>query len=322
MHFDQSRPPGASRHSFFLTIAVALAITLPIACSIVHAKTLLVGANRDYKKPSAVTSAVADGDTVEIDPGEYFDCAVWSVNNLTIEAQRPGAVITDKTCEGKGLFIMRGNNITIRNLTFTRARVADENGAGIRVEGKNLTVENSHFINNENGILAGDSPESRILVSNSEFLRNGKCGSSCAHGIYVGKIALLRVEHSKFLETKDGHHIKSRAVRTELFANEIMDGKEGTASYLVEIPNGGSLVMEDNVLEKGPNNSNHSAAIMIGAEGVTQRTAELKFVDNKLTNDEDHQTIFVKNLTATGAMLSGNSFKGRVVPLSGDGVVR
>ena len=297
-------------------------LVVPLICSIGHSKTLEVGADRHYKAPSAAAAVAADGDSIEIDAGEYFDCAVWSANGLTIEGRGTGAVITDKTCEGKALFITRGDGITIRNLTFTRARVPDENGAGIRVEGKNLTVENSRFINNENGILAGDSPESRILISNTEFLRNGKCGGSCAHGIYVGKIALLHVEHSRFLETKDGHHIKSRALMTELIANEIMDGKDGTASYLVEIPNGGSLIMEDNVLEKGPNNSNHTAAIMIGAEGVTQRTEELKFVRNKFTNDDSHETIFVKNLTATGATLSANTLKGKVVPLAGDGLVR
>lgn len=287
-----------------------------------NAKVLEVGPGRVLSAPSAAAAVVRDGDTVEIDPGEYFDCAVWTANRLTIEGRGTGATITDKTCEGKALFVTRGNDITIRNLTFTRARVPDENGAGIRAEGKNLIVENSRFVNNENGILAGATPESRIFISNSEFVRNGKCADACAHGIYIGNIALLHVEHSKFVETHQGHHIKSRALRTELIANEIMDGKDGTASFLVEIPNGGSLVMEGNSLEKGPNNENHTAAVMIGAEGVTQRTEELKFVGNKFVNDDSHETIFVKNRTATEAVLSGNTLKGKVVPLAGDGVVR
>lgn len=300
----------------------ACLLTFSCLCSTVHSKTLEVGADRRYKLPSSAASAAGDGDTVEIDPGEYFDCAVWSANRLRIEGRGGGATITDKTCEGKALFITRGDDIIIRNLTFTRARVPDENGAGVRAEGKNLTIERSRFINNENGILAGDSPTSRIVVSDSEFIRNGKCGGSCAHGIYVGKVALLHVDHSKFFETKEGHHIKSRALRTEVIANEITDGKEGTASYLVEIPNGGSLIMENNVLEKGPNNGNHSAAVMIGAEGVTQRTEELRVVGNQFTNDDSHQTVFVRNLTATPAALSANTFKGKVTALSGDGAVR
>lgn len=310
------------RSSPFPVAVLSSFIGMLSLCSLAAAKTLEVGPDRLYKQPSAAAAAVADGDTVEIDAGEYFDCAVWSVSRVTIEGRGTGAVITDKTCEGKALFIIRGDDIAIRNMTFTRARVPDENGAGIRVEGRNLTVEHSRFINNENGILAGDSPTSRIIVSNSEFVRNGKCGGSCAHGIYVGKIALLHVEHSRFFETKEGHHIKSRALRTEVIGSEITDGKEGTASYLVDIPNGGSLIMEGNVLEKGPNNGNHSAAVMIGAEGVTQRTDELSFVGNRFTNDEGHQTVFVRNLTATPAELSANTLKGKVTALAGDGTVR
>jgi hypothetical protein len=296
-----------------------LAASLLLPCGVACARTLLVGPDHPYKTPSAAAAAAASGDTIEIEPGEYFDCAVWLANDLTIIGRGAGAVITDKTCEGKALFVTRGNNITLRNLTLTRARVPDQNGAGVRSEGRNLTIEHCHFINNENGILAGNSPESRILISDSEFIRNGKCDDSCAHGIYVGTIAVLHIERSRFFETRDGHHIKSRALRTELFGNEIVDGKEGSASYSVDIPNGGSLIMEGNVLEKGPKNSNHTAAIVIGAEGVTQRTQELRFTGNTFTNDDANETIFVKNLTATEAVLKSNSLKGKVIPLSGDG---
>jgi hypothetical protein len=212
--------------------------------------------------------------------------------------------------------------MTIRNLTFTRARVPDGNAAGIRAEGVNLRVEHSRFVNNENGILANPSPGSTITIVDSEFIRNGKCDPNCAHGIYTGEIALLHIEHSKFLETKVGHHIKSRALRTELIGNEIADGETGTSSYLVDIPNGGSLVMTDNIMEKGPHSSNQATAVSIGAEGVSHRTAELTISGNKFTNDEDRETVFIRNMTATEAALSGNSFKGKVKPLSGDGTVR
>lgn len=300
---------------------VGLALLLLLLCPPVSAKTLEVGPAHQLKAPSQAAAIASAGDIIEIEPGEYFDCAVWSANGLTIEGRGTGAIITDKTCEGKALFVTRGNDITIRNLTFTRARVPDANGAGIRVEGKNPTIERSRFIDNENGILAGDSPDSRISISGSEFVRNGKCAPDCSHGIYVGRVALLRVKGSKFSETRQGHHIKSRALRTELVGNEIQDGNNGTSSYLVEIPNGGSLVMEGNVLEKGPNSENHTAAIMIGAEGVTQPTRELSFTDNTFTND-GVQTIFVKNLTATQAVLRGNTLRGKATPLSGDGIVR
>src|SRR6185437_8557906 len=106
------------------------------------------------------------------------------------------------------------------------------------------------FINNEDGILAADAPNSTIRIFGSEFTRNGKCQNACAHGIYVGHIALLRIERTKFVETREGHHIKSRVKRTERIGNDIEDGPRGTSSYLVDISNGGTLIMENNTLKK------------------------------------------------------------------------
>lgn len=304
-------------HPILLCLVAAAAWAGPAG-----ARTLEVGPSHELKLPSDAAAVAAPGDTILIEPGEYFDCAVWHTPRLTIEGKGAGVIITDKVCMGKALFVTVGDGITIRNLTLTRARVPDGNGAGIRAEGADLTVEHVHFINNENGILAAGSPHSTIRITDSEFIRNGKCESACAHAIYVNQIALLHIERSKFFETRAGHHIKSRALRTELIGNEITDGEQGTASYLVEVPNGGSLIMDDNVLEKGPNNGNHSAAIVIGAEGVTQRTAELIFRNNRFANDEPHEAAFVRNLTATEAQLVGNRFTGKVLPLSGDGTVR
>lgn len=285
--------------------------------------TLLVGADHELKVPSAAAAVVRAGDKVVIEPGEYFDCAIWHANGLTIEGKGDGVIITDKACAGKALFVIDGDDITVRNITFTRGRVPDGNGAGIRAEGVNLRVEHSRFINNENGILSSESsPKSTIFISDSEFSRNGKCEPACAHGIYIGEVALLHVERSKFTETKTAHDIKSRAVRTELIGNEITDGENGTSSYLVELPNGGSLVMTDNILQKGSKTSNPATAISIGAEGVTHRTAELTISGNKFTNDQGRETVFIRNMTATEAVLTGNTFKGKVVPLVGDGSVR
>jgi nitrous oxidase accessory protein NosD len=287
-------------------------------------KTLLVGPNHPLKMPSEAAAIAADGDQIEIEPkdGGYFDCAVWKANRLMIEGKGDNVVITDKTCQGKALFITTGSDITIRNLVLTRARVPDKNGAGIRAEGVNLRIERARFINDENGILASEAPGSTIDIRDSEFIGNGKCDPGCAHGVYVGTIALLHIEHCVFKDTKVGHHIKSRAARTELIGNEIMDGDTGTSSYLVDIPNGGSLIMRDNVLEKGPKSENHNAAVMIGAEGVTQPTKELVISGNKFTNDMKFETTFVKNLTATEAQLTGNMLEGNAsVPLSGDGWV-
>ncbi|MGI4943707.1 MAG: right-handed parallel beta-helix repeat-containing protein [Janthinobacterium lividum] len=287
-----------------------------------QARTLQVGEGQEFKLPSDAVKAARSGDTVQLQPGEYFDCATVPQAKLTIEGVGDASkvLITDKTCGGKALLITTGADITVRNLTLTRARVPDNNGAGIRSEGANLLVDGVRFINNQNGILSG-TEGATIIVRNSYFERNGTCQGSCAHGVYVGHAKLLRVENSKFFDTREGHHIKSRAERTEVVGCTIDDGEDGTASYMVEAPNGGSLIVRDSTLTKGPQAGNHTGAIVIGTEGVTQPTREITITNNTFRNAGDYPTSFVWNLTATDAMLTGNRISGQAKPLTGDGKV-
>lgn len=308
-----------------MTIARAqLAILILTGIAIVNpspAATLKVGANQTYSAPSAAAAAAKNGDRIEIEPGQYFDCAVWNADNLVIEGTGPGVVITDKTCMGKGLFVIEGKNTTVRNLTLTRARVPDMNGAGIRLDNGNLTVDNVKFIDNQNGIFGG-VPGTTVTILNSDFDKNGTCQAGCAHGVYIENADLLRIEDSHFSNTRQGHSIKSRALRTEVTGSIITDGPEGTSSYLIEAPNGGTLIVSDNTLEKGPKSENHNAAISIGAEGVTQPTPEITITNNSLRNDGSYQTALVWNMTATPATLTGNKLSGSVIPLKGDGSVQ
>ncbi len=135
-------------------------IPLLVACAVGGGNVLEVGPTQRLKLPSQAAAAASAGDIIRIAPGDYTDCAVWRTNRLTIEATGEGAVLADKTCAGKGIFVIDGNDITVRNITFERAAVPDANGAGIRAEGRNLTVEHSRFIDNENGILANPKPGS------------------------------------------------------------------------------------------------------------------------------------------------------------------
>ena len=286
------------------------------------ARTLDVGREHRFKLPSEAVTAARDGDTIEIYPGQYFDCAIVRQSNIIIQGKGAGVVMTDTTCGGKAILVTAGDNITIRNLTLQRARGPYRNGAGIRAEGGALTVENSRFLDNENGILSGSTGNAVIRILGSEFIGNGKCEASCAHGIYINHIALLHVERSKFSDTHEGHHIKSRALRTEVIDCDFQDGPEGNSSYLIEVPNGGTLIVEGNTMQKGPRTENNANAIMIGAEGVTNPTEELIFRNNTFTNNQDRPTTFVHNRSATRAQLIGNVFKGQVRPLEGDGSVR
>jgi hypothetical protein len=288
--------------------AILALATFGLACLLAghaDARTLEVGPSRDLKAPSAAAKIAQDGDTIEIDPGEYFDCAAWRANGLTIAGTGPGVVITDLTCAGKALFIVDGADTTIRDLTFTRARVGDGNGAGIRQEGRNLTIEHSRFINNQTGILAGENPASTIRIVDSEFVDNGACsGQACVGAILIGGIAHLSIERSTVRQTKGGHQITSDAALTELIGNRIEDGPAGTSSFLVQFGADGRLLMQDNILEKGPNTTNPRAAIMIG--GGWGSAQALEFRRNRFQNDMGHSGTFILNWTGTDPVLNGN----------------
>lgn len=280
------------------------------------ARILTVGPGRTFQIPSEAAAFAGPGDTIRILPGRYVDCAVWSVDDLTIEGAGPGAVIAEKVCRNQALFVIAGRDVTIRNLTFTGARDRVHNGAGIRAAGADLTIQNSRFIDNEEGILAGANPDSTITIGGSTFEGNGNCISACAHGVYVGAIALLRVEHCEFLSQRVGHHIKSRAARTEILDNTIHDGPAGTASYLLDLPNGGNILIRGNDFEKGPGAQNR-VAVAIGEEKGPPRnkTERIDILDNYFRSDFGHPSLFVLNCTRLAPRLEGNSFAGVVTPL-------
>lgn len=285
------------------------------------ARTLLVGPDHPYKRPSEAIGAARAGDVVRIDPGTYIDCAYVTTPDLTIEGAGDGVILRDQTCGEKGIFVVIANNVTIRDLTLAGATSLYRNGAGIRVEGANLTVARVRFLDNENGILAAPREGSYLTVADSHFERNGKCEPECAHGIYANRIDHLRVVNSTFRDQRVGHHIKSRAWFTEIIGNTIEDGPAGTASYLIDIANGNSAIIFDNALHKGALTSNRSTAIAIGPEGDAPPDARYRIAGNRFINDANGNVAFVRNFTGTPAYLERNTIVNTAIPLVGPGEV-
>ena len=268
--------------------------------------------------PSAAIAEAHPGDTIDIAPGRYFDCAVVRLDRLTIQGMGGEVTLTDKTCQEKAILVISGADVIVRDLTLTRARVNDKNGAGIRAEGRNLTVDHVRFINNEDGILAADTPGSTIRISNSEFRDNGRCVTQCAHALYAGRIDTLHVDHSIFSGTLIGHHIKSRAARTEVIESEIADGPDGTASYFLELPDGGDLLMLNNKLQKGPK-ATSKRVVLIGAESPGDPGSSQAASGNTLIDDGAGVEALVVNWGAANPVLSRNTLPAGVTPLTTSG---
>ncbi|MBS0642863.1 MAG: hypothetical protein U1E70_11560 [Acetobacteraceae bacterium] len=286
------------------------------------AKTLLVGPARVLKTPSQAAAIAQPGDVVRIENGLYADCAVWTPNNLTIQGVGRNVILTDRTCLNQGIFVVFGSNVTIQGLTFRNASVPGRNGAGIKMNGDNLTVLNSRFENNENGILAGGTARSTLRIADSSFIGNGACIEACAHAVYAGApIGLLLVERCVFLDTRTAHHIKSRALNTIVRDTRIEDGESGTSSYLIEAAQGGGLLVQNNDLQKGPNSDNPGTAIAIGASPTRNPTQALVIRDNRFRSDVRQPTVFVRNYTDTPVQLIDNNVVGTVQMLEGPGTV-
>lgn len=287
-----------------------------------QARTIYMGAGQEYKTLEEVEEGIREGDILEIVPGIYRDCGYFDVNNIVIRPKgwpkhTDKVRFQDVSCGGKGIFVIDADNVRIDSIEFVNAKVPDLNGAGIRYDGNGLYVYDSYFYKNENGILTGDgNHQAEIIVSRSIFESNGSDGQS--HGIYVNEASKLKVIDSKFLYTKIGHHIKSRAQYTEVIGSEIMDGEKGTASYAIDVSNGGSVLIENNIIQKGPLSDNRGTAICIACEGGFNPGETIIVRNNTFTNDTKKSgVVFLRNLTSVDEQIEGNTLKGdRVVELS------
>ncbi len=59
-------------------------------------------------------------------------------------------------CEGKAALVLGGRSARVEGIVFQNIRVADANGAGIRLEAGDLIVRESLFRDGENGILVAN----------------------------------------------------------------------------------------------------------------------------------------------------------------------
>ena len=265
-------------------LALAFALAAPPAA---RADTVLVGPQHALKTPSEAATFARDGDVVEIEPGIYYgDAAVWTQNRLTIRARGGRAHLRadGAHAEGKAIWVIKGSATTIENIEFSGAKVADRNGAGIRLEGPGLTVRDSSFHDNESGILASGNLESDIVIEHSEFARNGAGGGS-SHNLYIGTVRSFTLRYSYSHHAIIGHNVKSRAIKTYLLYNRIADEQDGRASYAIDLPDGGLAFVMGNLIQQGPETDNRTI-VAYGAEGYKNLLNELYFVSNTVVNDD------------------------------------
>lgn len=310
-----SSPPAAPRHFRFAprqrwlasVLAAVWMSSLPLAAAV-----LQVGPDKPYQQPCAALAVAAPGDIVEIDAGVYTgDVCAFYADDLTIRGVngRAHLVSDGKYAQGKGIWVPKGNNIVIENIEFSGAKVPDQNGAGIRVDGGNLTVRNCYFHDNENGILGGTAG-SRIVIEFSEFARNGY-GDGQSHNVYIGRVASLVFRFNYSHSSNVGHLLKSRAGENYILYNRLTQ-ESGSGSYEADIPNGGTTYVIGNIFQQGPETQNSSMLAYL-AEGphANNPGRDLYVINNTFVNDRSAgRFVQIGSQGIIPAVLTNNIFAG------------
>ena len=274
--------------------------------------TLTVGSGQQYNTISAAIAASRDGDTIAVQAGTYYNDFATINTKITIVGVGGMAniVATTQPSNGKGIFVTN-TDVRIENMSFSGASVPDGNGAGIRYESGNLTIVNSYFHDNQDGLLANSSANGSITITGSEFANNG-IGDGYTHNIYVNDIQTLTITDSYFHDASVGHQIKSRAQNTIIRDNRIYDGAAGggTGSYSIDIPNGGKAEITGNIIQQSSASQN-PAIVHYGGEGGPYAGSSLVISDNTVVNQLTSSSAkLLSNATSVTATVSGNDVYG------------
>ncbi|HEY0206352.1 MAG TPA: right-handed parallel beta-helix repeat-containing protein, partial [Acetobacteraceae bacterium] len=272
------------------------------------ANILQVGVGQVFTTIASALAAAHDGDIVLVQAGTYVnDFATVSAKvSLIGVGGMVNMVATVPPPNGKAILTVDAD-ATIQNFTFSGAKVPDANGAGIRYEGGNLTLQNCGFHDNENGLLSSPVAGGKLLIQNCDFTHNG-AGNGSTHNIYVGAIQQLTIRDSRFSDAVVGHEIKSRAYNTLITGNVISEGSSGNGSYSIDLPNGGKGVVTGNLIVKGPQTENQNI-IHFGGESIPYAGSSLLVQGNQITNDRPN-AVGVLNQTSLTVSITGNSFTG------------
>ncbi len=272
---------------------------------------LSVGAGQAFQTIASAIAASHDGDVIQVQAGTYTNDFAEITTKITLEGVggTVNMVATGPIPNGKAI-LLTDTDVTIDHFAFSGATVNDGNGAGIRYQGGNLTITNSYFHDNQNGLLAASDPTGSITIDNSEFSHNGT-GDGYTHNLYVGTIGTLTVDGSYFHDAVVGHEIKSRAATTTITNSRIEDGPNGTASYGIDLPNGGNVLISNDVIEKGPNSQN-PIMISFGEEGSVPAGSSLRVANDTLLYDKSvsSSSAAIRNTTSDVATVTGDRIYG------------
>jgi hypothetical protein len=262
------------------------------------ASVLQVGPGKQFATIAAAAAAANSGSVIEVDAGGSYidDIVVFRDNGLVVRGVNGRAAIrgtrviefvpSDDRRNGKGIFVVAANRVRLENLEISGTRVSDQNGAAVRNEGRDLTICNSVMRDNENGFLG--AALGTLTVEYSTFDNNG-FGDGLTHNFYVDEGSAsgdrLIFRHNYSHRARIGHNLKTRARENFILFNRIMDEADGTASYAIDVSDGGLSYIIGNLLQQGPNTDNNDIVAFNLEATDPARPQELYLVNNTIVND-------------------------------------
>jgi hypothetical protein len=283
---------------------------LPAAPATTGRRVLKVGPQHPLHRPSDAARVAKDNDIIEIEGGRYVgDVAAWTQNGLLLRgvSGRPQLDSQGRTALDQGIWVFRGNDIVVENIEFSGARSRTRNGSGIRFFGRNLTIRDSVFHHNEDGVLTWNDPDSDVVIERSVFAHNG-AGDGQSHNIYIGRMRSFTLRFSHSHDAKAGHAVKSRARTNYVLYNRLTDEENGNSSYLIDLPEGGQAYVIGNILQKGASAENPNA-ISFAAERPDFAAGGLWIINNDFYNRYPDAT-FVANRSKAPVVIVNNVLAG------------
>lgn len=276
------------------TLKSSLLLIILLSFSSLHAKTYTIGSGLTYEKLSQVSHLLDHGDTIFVQSGLYDNDSQVTISkdNIVVigdEGGKPvlraGSIIAGDFSNGKGIMVIKGNHVVVRNIIFENARVTDKNGAGIRQEACDLQIYNCVFRNNEMGILCGSYSDCKTTIEYCSFEGNGSSENpGYQHNVYINHIDTLIFRYNVTKNAvAEGHELKSRAKFNYIAYNLILN-TESVDSRNIDLSNGGQAIIIGNVIEQS-NQSANSNMIGFGLEGTdTSIDQALYMVNNTIVN--------------------------------------
>lgn len=227
-----------------------------------------------YSSLQAAAARITDNSHLKIGSGVYRSPLLIRHHNVVIEGI--GHVVFEAAAvAGKGFILAVGDNLTVKNIECRYIRVASKNGVCIRLEGRGLNLEHVYFHSSEGALLETAKQHGYINISNSRFENLAQDARS--HSIYLNS-ASLYLQNSSILANRHQHSLKSRGPLT-IIENSIIAELSAPGSRLIDLSNGGELIIKGSLLQQGPNAVNNQA-IGFGLEGLKYQTNQISITDS------------------------------------------